>query len=222
MYSALTVGRTVVYRLLTGDLFRFCKICVVSLILALVITPGMLRLNHAHAANISGAIDPSDVYAMWQEINRGIINYARIIGMSDEVLISLENVEAETYVEKQPRDVYERVNLLRADLEQSLGNGLALNYHGGALLEDEIIRYITIDGDVVTPLTVYLRSLVVFETLLKSITARDPNHPDIFSYFQMQPDEVRRPGDVYILVGMAIERLSILRQALSEGREAYP
>jgi len=172
--------------------------------------------NSANAANISGEIGPSEVFALWQEINRAILIYADAYGVSDAVKAQMLTVEPEAYQDKMPSDVFARVNGVRGDLTQVLGDWNELNYHGGALLEAEMMQYLTLDGNMVTPLTVYLHSVFLLDSLIKSILVINPQFQNVSQFFAEQEVEPRKPGDVYILVGMAQKRITLLLGAVRD------
>jgi hypothetical protein len=163
------------------------------------------------AQAIELGLTPSDVFGLWSNINRIVVDYGKS-HLSDHTAIrNLVKIQGEHFSDKTPSDVLGRVNQF-----SQIATPLSPATHGkdeSLLLEEKIVFLIRHNKTETTPSVVYMRSIDVLIALAQTLLLPANKLPSISSYFVDREYKDKTPSDVYGLVILATNRLEfIIRQ----------
>jgi hypothetical protein len=176
-----------------------------------IITPALFALTVliSHPAKaIELGLTPSDVFGLWTNINKVILDFGRT-HLSDKAAIdALIAVQAKSHTNKTPTDVLGQVDNFR-----KISVSLHQDHKGSAVdqrLEDEIIFLIRHHNEGTTPSVVFMRSSDVLIEMAHSLFSEGDTRLLVSRYFAEHLFNDKTPSDVYSLVSLAIMRLGFV------------
>lgn len=163
----------------------------------------------ASAQGTERAVDmgltPSPVYALWSNINRAVILYARVHSTDADWLGKLEKMAPDKFSDKVPAQVLEQVKRFKLKLTE-------LNKRPAAeavetLLAGSLPSLLSSDDNRITPSQVYLYSGQVLINIAGDILQESTATTEISPLFEEHHFTGKTPSDVFGMVDLAIRRL---------------
>jgi len=168
----------------------------------------MSALTSQPAQAVELGLKPSDVFALWTNINRMVLDLGRF-NLADETAIeALQNMEVNRQRGKTPADVLGKV----ADFTV-LAEPLHIHFRseGNAnLLERQIVFLVRHNKTETTPSVVFMRSSDIMVNMAHILAAYSDNEPLISPYFILEDFHDKTPSDVFALVELAAHRLEYI------------
>jgi len=150
-------------------------------------------------------LKPSDVFALWTNINRMVLDLGRFNLADDIAIEALQNMEINRQRNKTPSDVLGKVADFTALIEP-----LHIHFRGESdanLLERQIVFLVRHNKTETTPSIVFMRSSDIMVNMAHILAAYSDHEPLISPYFMLEDFYDKTPSDVYALVELATHRL---------------
>lgn len=153
------------------------------------------------AAAVDLGLTPSHVYSLWTNINNALVASARTVDPDTQLISQMVTMHPVPVSGKVPGDVLHQVQIFRETLN--------LIRAAQGLSHIEVFR--NPEGEVVTPSVVFLNSGNVLDGLVDWFARNADKDELLSSYYRYHGFRDKTPSDVFGMVVLASQRLSVLR-----------
>jgi hypothetical protein len=169
--------------------------------LFLVMTPVKSR-------SLELGLAPSHVYSLWQNINRALLVYSKVVPGSTGKTAELTAMQPAVFKGKIPSDVYILATTVSKQLagHVTLPSGVPdwlIDYERGDLME-------TSREEVITPSAVFILSMQLLNGIVDVVVENTDKEQQVSDFFAPNTETDKTPSDVYGLVDLALRRINLL------------
>ena len=163
------------------------------------------------ARAVEPGLTPSDVFGLWSDINKVVLDYGTEHLADKAVLAKFRDLQPVKYKDKEPSDV-----LIIVKEFEALATPLLIKHQNldkSKRFEDQLVFLIRHNATGITPSIVFMRSSNILVAMAYSLIADQGSKRLVSPYFVEQKFKGKTPSDVYALVSLAAQRLQLVLDA---------
>ncbi len=175
----------------------------------------LLLLNPSLAKATDFGFTPSHVYGIWLNINQSFLELLHYSTLNNEQKRHIASLKAQSFSDKQPKDVYQQVETVKQHLEQFF-QLTTISYRPAWVDHYHTLQYEQAD-DTIHPSSVFILSSQLLNALVQQYIFSTQAEQSISHFYTDRVVENKTPSDVFSQVDLFKRRL-LQYQQLSPAR----